>query len=81
MKHLASLWESVIDGVVDVDSHRSRSALQVLGIVLGVASVVATFGLIEGGRRELTRMYEETGGIRNVRIDDKKTRELRLSAT
>ena len=45
-KHLASLWESVVDGVVDMNSHRSRSILQLVGIVLGVASVVATFGCL-----------------------------------
>ncbi len=78
--HFASVWESAIDGVMDIDSHRSRSFLQVLGIVLGVASVVATFGLIEGGRRELFKMYEETGGILNIRIDDKTTREVTLTA-
>ena len=28
---LASVWESVIDGVVDMDSHRTRSVLQLVG--------------------------------------------------
>jgi ABC-type antimicrobial peptide transport system permease subunit len=72
-KHLASLWESVIDGVVDINSHRSRSLLQVIGIVLGVASVVATFGLIEGGKRQMTEVFDQTGGIRKMRIDNKQT--------
>jgi len=70
-KHLFSLWESVVDGVVDIDSHRTRSALQLVGIVLGVASVVATFGLIDGGRRQVMEFFEYTGGVRKMRIDDK----------
>lgn len=74
-KHLFSLWESVIDGVVDIDSHRTRSALQLVGIVLGVASVVATFGLIDGGRRQVMEFFEYTGGVRKMRIDDKRTTE------
>jgi ABC-type antimicrobial peptide transport system permease subunit len=74
-KYLASLWESVIDGIVDIDSHRSRSFLQVVGIILGVASVVATFGLIEGGKRQMTRVYDQTGGIRKMRIDNKQITE------
>jgi putative ABC transport system permease protein len=74
-KYLASLWESVIDGIVDINSHRSRSFLQVVGIILGVASVVATFGLIEGGKRQMTEVYDQTGGIRKMRIADKQLTE------
>jgi len=73
MKHLASLWESVIDGVVDINSHRSRSVLQLIGIVLGVASVVATFGLIDGGRQQVMNFFEQTGGVRKMFIRNKET--------
>ncbi|HET7292277.1 MAG TPA: ABC transporter permease [Vicinamibacteria bacterium] len=72
-KYLFSLWESLVDGIVDINTHRSRSLLQVVGIVLGVASVVATFGLIEGGKRQMNRVYDLTGGIRKMRIDDRQT--------
>jgi putative ABC transport system permease protein len=73
MKHLASLWESVVDGVVDINSHRSRSILQLIGIVLGVASVVATFGLIDGGRQQVMEFFEQTGGVRKMFIRNKDT--------
>jgi ABC-type antimicrobial peptide transport system permease subunit len=79
-RYLLSVWESVIDGVVDIDSHRSRTALQVVGIVLGVGSVVATFGLIEGGKRQMTRFFDETGGIRKMRVDNLQTTEAVQSA-
>ncbi len=79
-KFLASLWESVVDGVVDIGSHRTRSALQVVGIVLGVASVVATFGLIDGGRRQMTEFFDKTGGIRKMFIRNVDTRQARESA-
>ena len=79
-KHLASLWESVVDGVVDIGSHRARSLLQVVGIVLGVASVVATFGLIDGGKRQMTDFFEKTGGIRKMFIRNLDTRLARESA-
>jgi putative ABC transport system permease protein len=79
-KYLASVWESLIDGVVDINSHRSRSVLQVLGVILGVASVVATFGLIEGGKRQMTEVYDQTGGIRKMRIDDRQTTEATQTA-
>jgi len=73
MKHLASLWESVVDGVVDINSHRSRSVLQLIGIVLGVASVVATFGLIDGGRQQVMEFFDQTGGVRKMFIRNKET--------
>jgi ABC-type antimicrobial peptide transport system permease subunit len=73
MKHVSSIWESVIDGVVDINSHRSRSVLQLVGIVLGVASVVATFGLIDGGRQQVMAFFEETGGVRKMFIRNKQT--------
>jgi ABC-type antimicrobial peptide transport system permease subunit len=67
-KHLASLRESVIDGVADIRSHWTRTVLQLVGIVLGVASVVATFGLIDGGKRQMTEFFDRTGGIRKMFI-------------
>jgi ABC-type antimicrobial peptide transport system permease subunit len=73
MRLIASLWESVIDGVVDMNAHRSRSLLQLVGIVLGVASVVATFGLIDGGRRQALEFYDETGGIRKMFVRNKES--------
>jgi ABC-type antimicrobial peptide transport system permease subunit len=78
--YLNSLWESVVDGIVDINTHRSRSLLQALGIVLGVASVVATFGLIEGGKRQMTQVYDLTGGIRKMRIENKELTEATQSA-
>jgi putative ABC transport system permease protein len=73
---LASLWESVIDGVVDMNSHRTRSVLQLVGIVLGVASVVATFGLIDGGRQQVMAFFDQTGGVRKMLIRDKEVHEV-----
>ncbi len=79
-KYLASLWESVVDGVVDINTHRSRSVLQLVGIVLGVGSVVATLGLIDGGRRQAMKFFDETGGIRKMRIENKETKSVTQSA-
>ncbi len=78
--YLNSLWESLVDGIVDINTHRSRSLLQVIGIVLGVASVMATFGLIEGGKRQMTTVYDLTGGIRKMRIDNKQLTDAKESA-
>ena len=79
-RHLLSLWDSVVDGVVDIDTHRSRSLLQMVGIVLGVASVVATFGLIDGGRRKGQEFWDKTGGVRKMFIRELNARELKQNA-
>jgi putative ABC transport system permease protein len=79
-KYLASLWESVVDGVVDINTHRSRSVLQLVGIILGVGSVVATLGLIDGGRRQAMKFFDETGGIRKMRIENKEAKSVTQSA-
>lgn len=80
-KHLASLWDSILDGVTDINTHRSRTALQLIGIVLGVGSVVATFGLISGGKAQVTEFYETTGGVRKMRIDNKDVKDQVQSAS
>jgi len=73
-RHLFSLWDSVVDGVVDINTHRSRSLLQMVGIVLGVASVVATFGLIDGGRRKGQEFWDKTGGVRKMFVRELNAR-------
>jgi len=78
-RHLLSLWDSVLDGIVDINTHRSRSLLQMVGIVLGVASVVATFGLIDGGRRKGQEFWDKTGGVRKMFIRELDARELKQS--
>ncbi len=77
---LYSLWDSVVDGVVDMSAHKSRSVLQMVGIILGVGSVVATFGLIDGGRRQGQKFWEETGGIKKMFIRELDARELKQDA-
>ena len=77
---LFSLWDSVVDGVVDMGAHKSRSVLQMVGIVLGVGSVVATFGLIDGGRRQGQKFWEETGGIKKMFIRELDAREMKQNA-
>jgi len=77
---LFSLWDSVVDGVVDMGAHKSRSLLQMVGIILGVGSVVATFGLIDGGRRQGQKFWEETGGIKKMFIRELDAREMKQNA-
>jgi putative ABC transport system permease protein len=77
---LFSLWDSVVDGVVDMGAHKSRSFLQMVGIILGVGSVVATFGLIDGGRRQGQEFWNKTGGIKKMFIRELDARETKQNA-
>jgi putative ABC transport system permease protein len=79
-RYLMSLWDSVLDGIVDINANRSRSLLQMVGIVLGVASVVATFGLIDGGRRKGQEFWDKTGGVRKMFIRNLDAREIKQNA-
>ena len=79
-RYLMSLWDSVLDGIVDINANRSRSLLQMVGIVLGVASVVATFGLIDGGRRKGQEFWDKTGGVRKMFIRELDARETKQNA-
>ncbi|MCU0241217.1 MAG: ABC transporter permease [Vicinamibacteria bacterium] len=79
-RYLASLWESVLDGVIDIGSHKTRTLLQAVGIVLGVASVVATAGLIDGGKKRMEDFFDKTGGVRKLYVGNKDTRGLTMSA-
>ena len=67
-RYLSSVWESIIDGVVDIRSHMSRTVLQAVGIILGVGSVVATFGLIDGGKRQMEAFWDQSGGVRKMSV-------------
>src|SRR5437762_2423153 len=58
-----------------MNAHRARSGLQLVGIVLGVASVVATFGLIDGGRQQVMNFFDQTGGVRKMLVRNKEVQE------
>ena len=59
---------------------RAAASLQMVGIILGVGSVVATFGLIDGGRRQGQKFWEETGGIKKMFIRELDAREMKQNA-
>jgi putative ABC transport system permease protein len=74
------LIEIVADGLADVRAHAGRTFLQTLGVVLGVASVVATLGLTAGGRQKTMGYFEESGGLRKVVVGNKPLEVVRAGA-
>jgi hypothetical protein len=58
-----TLRESILDALVEVRVNRARTILQTLGVVLGVASLVAVQGLSDSGRRQSLKFFDEFGGL------------------
>ncbi len=61
-EHLRAAWEGVL-------SHRLRSGLTTIGVVFGVAAVIAMTSIGEGARREALRLIELMGAS-NIIIDE-----------
>lgn len=63
-----SFWNSLAIGIREIWSHKFRSFLTMLGIILGVAALLATFALVAGmaaGSREFMQQY---GGVEKVDV-------------
>ncbi|HKQ96910.1 MAG TPA: ABC transporter permease [Candidatus Polarisedimenticolia bacterium] len=71
-----TLRESVFDALVEVRQNRGRTVLQTLGVILGVASLVAVQGLTDAGRRQSLKFFSELGGLKKILVVNKpiKTR-------
>ncbi len=75
-----TLLESVVDGLVDVRTHKLRTFLQTLGVILGVASLVAVQGLADSGRRQATRFFSEFGGLQKLFVSNHPSKETLITA-
>jgi ABC-type antimicrobial peptide transport system permease subunit len=75
-----TLRESILDGFEDVRTHKLRTVLQTLGVVLGVASLVAVQGLVDAGRRRTLDYYAEIGGLKKLLVVNHPPRDVVLTA-
>ena len=83
-----SFWESLKTSVQSILGTKLRSGLTILGISIGIASVVFLVGLGEGQKAQMTAMFQdlgadaiyvsstsdrrEPGGLGNLTIEDAK---------
>ena len=72
--------ESIVDALVDVRLNKGRTTLQTLGVILGVASLVAVQGLTDAGRRQALNFFSELGGLRKILVLNKPIKERVQSA-
>ena len=63
---MLTIWNSLMIGVREIWSHKFRSFLTMLGIILGVAALLATFALVAGMAEGQKEMMQQFGGVEKV---------------
>lgn len=72
--------EFVREGFTEIREHAGRTVLQTLGVILGVASVVATLGMTSGMEARRQQYFRESGGTRLMGLYNQPPAELELTA-
>ena len=70
-----NFWFGLMIGLKEISAHKFRSFLTMLGIILGVASLLAMFALTEGIARGMRERLAATGGVERVEINSKDPSE------
>jgi ABC-type antimicrobial peptide transport system permease subunit len=74
------LIQFIREGFVEIREHAGRTVLQTLGVILGVASVVATLGMTSGMEARRQQYFRESGGTRLMGVWNQGPAELELTA-
>ena len=74
------ILEAIIDGIRDIKDHFGRTMLQLLGIVLGAGSIVATFSLSVAGKEASMKFYRVSGGIERIWVGDRQPNQVTMDA-
>ena len=64
-----SLGNAVVVGLKEIWAHKFRSALTMLGIVLGVSSLVAMSAMVQGMENGQREAMLAIGGLQKVRME------------
>ncbi len=62
------LWLSLLMGLKEIGAHKFRSILTMLGIILGVASLLTTFALTAGIAHGMRDFMTQIGGIEKIDV-------------
>ncbi len=68
-QYLSQLWITILAGIREIWSHKFRSMLTMLGIILGVSSLVAMSALISGMEKGAKEALVAIGGLEKIRIE------------
>ncbi len=64
-----NLWSAISIGLKEIWSHKFRSLLTMLGIILGVSSLIAMSALVQGMENGMKEALIAIGGMEKVRIE------------
>src|SRR6187402_1805832 len=67
-----NVWNCVLIGMREIWAHKFRSALTMLGIILGISSLVAMSALVKGMENGLREALIAIGGLEKVRIQQQE---------
>src|SRR5207248_10904538 len=65
----SQLWITIQSGLREIWAHKFRSLLTMLGIILGVSSLVAMSALVSGMEKGAKEALIAIGGLEKVRIE------------
>src|SRR2546428_13567258 len=64
-----NLWNAITIGLKEIWAHKFRSVLTMLGIILGVSSLVAMSALVKGMENGMREALIAVGGLEKVRVE------------
>ncbi|MBE7560854.1 ABC transporter permease [bacterium] len=64
-----NFWNAIVVGLKEIWSHKFRSLLTMLGIILGVSSLVAMSALVKGMETGAKESLVAIGGLQKIRIE------------
>ena len=64
--------DAILIGIKEIWAHKFRSLLTMLGIILGVSSLVAMSALVKGMENGLKEALIAIGGLEKVRVEDQE---------
>jgi putative ABC transport system permease protein len=63
-----NIWATILVGLKEIWAHKFRSGLTMMGIILGVASLVGMSALVKGMENGMREAMEAIGGIEKVSV-------------
>ena len=63
-----NFWNSLAVGIREIWSHKFRSFLTMLGVILGVASLLSTFALTDGMAKASREYMTQMGGVERINV-------------
>ena len=67
-----NLWNAITIGLKEIWAHKFRSVLTMLGIILGVSSLVAMSALVKGMENGMREALIAIGGLEKVRVEEQE---------